>query len=318
MKKNYLLLFVLVLFFSCTKENKLNVDVSGIDANIDIRRFEQVFYTASKEDLPKIKNEFREVFPHDIDSIWIAKMQDKDELELYDAVQKVFPDFNFEKDQLEELIKHIKYYYPKFTAPVIITVISNIPLEQKVILDNNTLYISLDVFLGSDNPFYGDYPGYIKQNLTKEHLIVAVAKTFAEQTQFNVVNRTFVTRMIQRGKLLYTINAFLPNINEHEKMGYTEQQLNWNVLNEEMIWRYFIENELLYSTEPKLDRRFLNEAPFSKFYLDIDTQSPGRIGEWLGLQIVKSYMNNNDLSLQELLKMDNEIIFKKSKYKPKR
>lgn len=318
MKKNYLLLFVLVLFFSCTKENKLNVDVSGIDANIDIRRFEQVFYTASKEDLPKIKNEFREVFPHDIDSIWIAKMQDKDELELYDAVQKVFPDFNFEKDQLEELIKHIKYYYPKFTAPVIITVISNIPLEQKVILDNNTLYISLDVFLGSDNPFYGDYPGYIKQNLTKEHLIVAVAKTFAEQTQFSVVNRTFVTRMIQRGKLLYTINAFLPNINEHEKMGYTEQQLNWNVLNEEMIWRYFIENELLYSTEPKLDRRFLNEAPFSKFYLDIDTQSPGRIGEWLGLQIVKSYMNNNDLSLQELLKMDNEIIFKKSKYKPKR
>jgi len=318
MKKVYFLLFVFTVFFSCTKKDKLAIDVSNIDAYVIVKRFEQKFYTAKVEDLPRIKKEFRAIFPHDNDSIWIAKMKDRDELALFNEVQKVFPDFKTEKEQLTSLFQHIKYYYPKFEEPVITTVISNIPLEQKVILDGNNLYISLDVFLGNDNPFYGDYPKYIKQTLTKEHLIVEVAKTFANQTQFKVVNRTFVSRMIQRGKLLYTLDAFLPNVPASEKIGYTTTQLKWVKENEEMIWRYFIEKKLLYSTDAKLDRRFLDEAPFSKFYLDIDTESPGRIGEWLGLQIVKSYITNNEVSLQELLKVPNEELFKKSKYKPKR
>ncbi|MCF6350581.1 MAG: gliding motility lipoprotein GldB [Flavobacteriaceae bacterium] len=314
MRRIYFLVFILTLF-SC-KKNKLDIDISDIDVKVVIKRFEQIFYTASANDLPKIKKEFRAIFPHDIDSIWIHKMKDEQELELYREVQKVYPNLKNEKQQLENLFKHIKYYYPKFIVPEIITVISSVPLEQKVILDNQKLYISLDVFLGTDNSYYSDYPNYIKQNLTKEHLIVEVARVFANQTQFNSLNRTFIARMIQRGKLQYTIDAFLPNINEAEKRGYKKKQLQWNVINEEMIWRYFIAKKILYSTEAKLDRRFLDEAPFSKFYLDIDTESSGRIGEWLGVQIVKSYMSNNNSNLTELLKMDNEQIFKKSKYKP--
>jgi len=318
MKKICVLLFVLSLVFSCTTKNKLAVDVSDIEVTINVKRFEQVFYSAEAKDLPKIKKEFRTVFPHDNDSIWLQKMKDTAELELFNEVQKVYPNFKNEKEQLKSLFKHVKYYYPKFNEPEIMTVISNIPLEQKVILNDNILYISLDVFLGNENPFYGDYPNYIKQNLTKEQLIVEVAKVFANEAQFNVANRTFVSRMIQRGKLLYTIDAFLPNEEAHKKIGYSVAQLNWNINNEEMIWRYFIEKKLLYSTEPKLDRRFIEDAPFSKFYLDIDTKSSGRIGEWFGLQIVKAYMNNNKVSLKELLKTDNETLFKKSKYKPKR
>jgi uncharacterized protein YjaZ len=60
------------------------------------------------------------------------------------------------------------------------------------------------------------------------------------------------------------------------------------------------------------------EAPFSKFYIDIDKESPGRIGVWLGWQIVRSYMNNNEVTLQQLLQTNAEEIFNKSKYKPKK
>ena len=75
---------------------------------------------------------------------------------------------------------------------------------------------------------------------------------------------------------------------------------------------------MLYSTDSKLDKRFIDIAPFSKFYLDQDNKSPGQIGGWIGWQIVRSYMQNNDVSLRKLLQTDAEIIFKKSKYKPKR
>jgi uncharacterized protein YjaZ len=80
---------------------------------------------------------------------------------------------------------------------------------------------------------------------------------------------------------------------------------------------YFIEKKLLFSTDTKLNKRFLENAPFSKFYLHQDRQSPGRIGVWIGWQIVKSFMQNNDVSLQKLLTTDSEDIFNKSRYKPK-
>ena len=49
-----------------------------------------------------------------------------------------------------------------------------------------------------------------------------------------------------------------------------------------------------------------------------DALSPGKIGVWIGWQIVRSYMKHNDVSLQELLKIDESDLFNKSKYKPKK
>ena len=57
-------------------------------------------------------------------------------------------------------------------------------------------------------------------------------------------------------------------------------------------------------------------APFSKFYLEIDNDSPGRIGQWIGWQIVKSYKDEfPDSKLQEILSMPSQDLFNKSKYK---
>ena len=62
--------------------------------------------------------------------------------------------------------------------------------------------------------------------------------------------------------------------------------------------------------------QFIFDAPFSKFYLEIDNESSEKIGQYIGWQIVKSYMNNNDVSLTELLKTSPKDIYNKSKYKP--
>ena len=75
---------------------------------------------------------------------------------------------------------------------------------------------------------------------------------------------------------------------------------------------------MLYSNDPSLSERFIADAPFSKFYLEVDQDSPGRIGIWFGWQIINAFMENNDLSLQEMILLDNEEIFKNSKYKPKK
>ncbi len=304
---------------ACSKKDKAVVDISKIDVNIDVRRFEQRFYTAGPEDLSTLKSDFPFLFPEaNPDSVWTAKMKDEDELYLYTASQEVFGDFLNEKIALSELFKHVKYYFPKFTEPRVITILSNVDYENKIIYADSLMFISLDVYLGSDHVVYEDYPNYIKQNFTSDHLLVDAA----EQIEVPILRpsplNSYISRIIQEGKKKYMTAAFLPRSSNAEIMGYTADQLHWAEVSESNIWKYFIQKEMLYSNDPTLTDRFISDAPFSKFYLEVDKDSPGRIGVWFGWQIVNSFMKHNDLSLQEMLVFDNEELFKKSKYKPKK
>jgi len=311
------LIFALYVMISCSKKDALVINVSDISVKTTIKRFDQAFYTAEASELPELKNNYPYLFPVQTpDSIWIAKMQDEDEQLLFTETQKQYQNFNDEEAQLNTLFKHIKYYYKNFTEPTVVTVLSNVDYESSVVYADSLLFISLDVFLGSESLIYEDFPAYIKHNFTKDHLVVAVAEALAEREIPRTTNRTFLSRIIQRGKLLYMIDAFIPMVDDAHKIGYTSAQIEWAAFNDVDIWKYFIENEYLFSTDQELSRRFIDNAPFSKFFLANDNESPGRIGEWFGWQIVRSYMQNNKVSLQQMLQTDNETLFKKSKYKP--
>ena len=94
--------------------------------------------------------------------------------------------------------------------------------------------------------------------------------------------------------------------------------MNWVKENERFIWQYFIENELLYKTQSSYLLRFIEPAPFSKFYLEIDNDSPGMVGRYIGWQIVRSFMEKRESSIEKLMTLSEEEIFYKSKYKPKK
>ena len=304
---------------ACDTNEKTVVDVSKIDVNVDVRRFEQRFYTEGPENLSKLKSDFSFLFPEpNPDSVWTAKMKDEDELFLYNASQEVFGDFSKEKIALTELFKHVKYYFPKFEAPRVITILSNVDYENKIIFADSLMFISLDVYLGQEHGVYEDYPNYIKQNFTPDHLVVDAAEQLAIPVVKPNPLKSYISKIVQEGKKMYLITAFLPDTSETEIMGYTPEQYEWAVQSESNIWKYFIQKEMLYSNDPTLTERFISDAPFSKFYLEVDKDSPGRIGVWFGWQIVNSFMRHNDMSLQEMLVMDNEALFTKSKYKPKK
>ena len=76
--------------------------------------------------------------------------------------------------------------------------------------------------------------------------------------------------------------------------------------------KYFISNDLLFSTNQTLTKRFIDLAPFSKFYMDSDKQSPGSIGKYIGLQIIRSYMINNPVTINTMLSTSTNEIFKRS------
>lgn len=316
----YFLFLVLLLFLnSCQKEVKKNVDTSNIDVEFMINRFEQDFYDHGGENLEELKNKYPLLFPDNTpDSIWMAKINDRDEQELYSETQKLYSSFSDIESELRSLFQHVTYYNPLFNTPDIITGLSNIDYDYRVIYNQELVFISLDVYLGSTHPFYGDFPSYIKQNNVRERIIVDVASAIVDSQIKPLTNRSFLAKMIHEGKKLYLLELYLPLKSEAVRIGYNKIKYDWALTNEEQVWKYFIENNLLYSTDTKLNKRFLEDAPFSKFYISEDKNSPGRIGQWIGMQIVRSFMANNDVSLSDLLLKNEEEIFKKSKYKPRK
>jgi len=319
MRKHFFIFSFFILLFSCNSEQKSLVDVSTIEVNFSIDRFDVDFYTAKENSLTRVKEKYPLFFPKDTpDTVWVHKINNKDEQELFSETQKIYQNVDFIEKKIEQLFKHVKYYYPNFSTPKVVTLLSNIDYQNRVIYSNNHMLISLDVYLGGNHPFYSDYPIYVKQNFTKEHIIVDVAQRIIDTKFLNNFSRSFVDKMIEEGKKLYMLDKFLPMEKDFEKIGYSIEKLKWAKSNEEQVWKYFIENKLLFSTETKLNKRFMDLAPFSKFYREDDNLSPGRIGAWVGWQIVSSYMSHNDVSLQQLLQLQPSEIFNKSKYKPKK
>ena len=75
----YLLILILfITFTNCSKKDDLDVDVSNIDVDFTIKRFEIEFYTTNTKDLQQLKQRYPLFFPvNTADSIWTNKLQNK-------------------------------------------------------------------------------------------------------------------------------------------------------------------------------------------------------------------------------------------------
>jgi uncharacterized protein YjaZ len=186
------------------------------------------------------------------------------------------------------------------------------------VVTDSIVLIALDTYLGTEHEFYTSFYNYIKQNLNKGQIVSDLATAYAERLIYQPKRATFLEEMIYFGKQLYLKDVLIPFKEDHEKIGYYPEQYEWAQDNEFYIWQYFVEKELLYETDRKLLTRFILPAPFSRFNLELDSESPGRLGQYIGWQIVKSYMENNNTSLQQLLQMQATEIFNNAKFKPKK
>ena len=305
---------------SCLEEDKLEKEIAKIPLDLKIERFDREFANALPNDIPKLKSKYPYLFPKQFsDSIWIVKLKDTIQQELFSEVNKTFGNFDEQELELTSLFQHIKYYFPGYDTPKVVTLTSEVQYDNRVVLTDSLLLLGLDNYLGENHHFYRSVSRYIAKGLDKQYLVSDVTGAFAKTINRYPRNRTFLSRMVYHGKELYLKDKLIPQTSDAQKINYTQEELEWAMENEEQMWRYYVENELLYSTSSELDRRFLDPAPFSKFQLELDSESPGRLGRYMGWQIVRAFMDKNPkVSLTELLDIPADDIFKKSNYKPKK
>lgn len=315
----FLVLSVIVFFGSCNNESKIENDISKIEVDFIIERFDKLFYESSPSDLPEIKGAYPFLFPSNVpDSIWISTMNDSMEKVLYNEVDAKFSNLNPIKDELSSLFQHMKYYDRGFKIPSVITLINGVDYRSKVAVTDSVVLIALDNYLGPDHEFYQNISKFISNNMSSEQIVPDITEFYSKKYLFQDQRKTFIDEMVYWGKILYFKDVMIPFKSDAEKIGYSEDQLLWAQENEAYIWSYFIEKELLYSTDSKLPSRFINPSPFSKFYLELDNESPGRIGAYMGWQIVKSYAENSQNDIFEIMSMNPESLYKQAKFKPRK
>ncbi|MRJ08018.1 hypothetical protein EDL99_03830 [Ornithobacterium rhinotracheale] len=322
MKRVFFYVILILSVVSCSKKpHEFQTEVPPFTDSIQVKDVSKAYYDTkiSNQALAKLYPDFFADIP---DTILESRRADTLAIALNQAVENQFKNLAL-KDSLRTIFKYVKYYYPNFTAPTVYTFTGELPYMNPVAywVQSNDMVLGLDWFLGKDYPLYQKMgiPQYIRNKFRPQDLKISIAESMARQlVPMDITKRKFVEKMIYAGKVLLATQAFLPEKSAQEIMQYSSEQWQWCVDNEADMYVYFTESEYFFDEDKKLSERFIEPAPFSKFFTDTDNETPGRVGAWMGLQICHAYLKQNPKVDLATFLSDNDYlkIFKDSKYKP--
>ncbi len=338
--QTYLFFLILISSVTVSCNSKKQADVSKISLSIPIQRFDQDVDILTPQNLsqkiPALQRKygrFYEDYMEKLISVGSTRdtnyynslrtvLQNKDYLELRSSVAAKFPDLKKTQEELTDAFKHVRFYYPKQKLPRLITFLSGFAVQTPI--GNDYIGIGLDMFLGADSKFYPalreSIPQYISRRFTPENLTPRVMEAFIREDMFpdEDKDKSLLAKMVYNGKILYFMDALMPDMADTLKIGYTNKQIEWCKKFEADIWAYYLENDLLYNTDYLKIQKYLTEAPFTPGIGEASESAP-KLGVWTGWQIVKKYMDKNPgITLQQLmLEKDPQKILTASKYKPK-
>lgn len=332
----YLFFIVLTCFFSCTNDER--PDVSDIDVNIKIERFDKDLYAGISQAPEKTDallanryGNFYDDFTHKMVGnantngieMLSSLYADRAYADLNAEVDSVYPNLDKQEQQLTTAFKYIKYYYPKAEIPRFIGFLSGFAYQTPI--GDGYMGIGLDMFLGADSKFYGaltkSIPLYLSRRFTPEFIAPRVTEYYIRESlvREDENDRSLLAKMIYNGKMLYFLDQILPeNTPDSIKIAYTGKQMAWANNFEGNIWAYYLQNNLIYETDFSKIQVFLADGPFTPG-LGEKNSAPPRLGVYTGWQIVRQYMANNpQVTLQQLMaEKDAQKILTAAKYKPK-
>jgi len=216
--------------WSCDDTSKLEKEIANIPIDIEIERFDQLFVKSNPENLQKLKNAYPFMFSaRYADSIWLKRMTDTLQQQMALEIDKTFQSMDNTEDEIIQLYQHLNYYFPELKAPRIITVNSDVEYRTKVIVTDTIALVSLDTYLGEDHEYYGSIQKYIRQNLNKNQIVPDLSNEYAKRYTYQSKRKTLLDEMVYYGKLLYFKDMVIPFKSDSEKIGYTDEQLQWAI-----------------------------------------------------------------------------------------
>lgn len=331
----FLMILMVPLLISC-KKNHYKVNISSIDLTIEIKRLEKDLFSVDPYEIsaivPSIKEKYKgflQLFSYVINTgdinessfgdFLVRFCTDKQNNEVYAVTMDLYPSLEDIEDGLRDAFRYYKYYFPDKVVPAVYSCITG--FNNSIITGDSVLAISLDRYLGADCEYYPrlEIYKYIAARMTRENIVPdCIYGWGASDWDFSIIGYpadNVITEMIHYGKLKYFEKCMLPETNDELIFGFTPDQMSFCRNNENQMWQYLIEHDLLFKTDQFMIRKLTGEAPFTSYFTN---ESPGRAAVWLGFRIVESFMMKNpEVKLEALMNnSDVQFILEKAKYNP--
>jgi hypothetical protein len=331
---------LLLLSLTACRHGKNLPDVSDIKVTVKIDRFDKVFFTLDSnhivEGLKKLNGEFP-YFLNDFivnilgaeplsDTSQISFIACRQFLTSYlpakDSIDNKFEDLRWLEKELAQSFRYVKYYFPHYQLPQEVVAFIGPFDAPGAAITQYSLAIGLQLYAGQHFSFYNSlqgqemYPTYISRRFEPNYITPNCMKAIAEDLFADrSENKSLIEQMVEKGKYWYLTSLFLPESPDSLVTGFTQKQMDWCQGNEGLIWNFFLQTNALYTIDPDVIKDYIGDAPNTQ---GMPPASPGNIGQWVGWQIVKKYVENNpSISPVELMNKDPKKIFEETKYNPR-
>lgn len=324
--RSFIVVFwVAVIFVSCTNNRTRFYDASVQNDTLQIKveRFDLDLFSLDSSALAAKYGGFLKLYARNV-----LNLRSTDELyrftndsgimQLHTDVERIYPAKGGASDVEKSLTTAFRYYHRYFPDNEIPRVMFHISgFNQAMVVADNVVSASVEQYLGADYEPYQyvaysyEIPFMTPQQLPVDMMYAWISSSFPETLQ----GEQLLDFMIYQGKLMYLQKVFFPDTEESVLLGYTESQYEWCKRFENEVWNHIMESRELFSTDWKVYTKYISPAPFTS---GLSQESPGRIGVYIGLQMVKSYMDRNkSVTLQELMKpSDSRMFLQDAAYRP--
>jgi hypothetical protein len=233
---------------------------------------------------------------------------------IYGDVKKEYRDLSWLENDLGAFFNHVRFQYPDFYVPPVYSLVSGYGVDLEI--KDSVIFIGLEYFL-SDSSHYQppQIPAYIQRRLKKRFLVPSIGMVVADRfTQIDLLDNTMMGEMIKWGRIYYFVEKTMPCLEDSLITGYTQMEIEALDKNLATIWAHYLDNKLFFNTDLFLIKKYCDERPK---VTEIGDACPGRIGRWLGWQIVRKWATENNKNLKEVMAEKNsKKIFQESGFRP--
>ena len=303
---------------------KVDLDIEFIEIN------ELAIVNSNNNQLASLKQKLPETLPYIFEYCYGVNMQSDSSVlrglqdfyskpyvgEAEKYVKSELGNLEKEKENISTCFKRLKFHFPNKPYPKKI-VLANSNFVTNASCYNSIILVGLERYLGEKNALIqslnpDEFPRWIKKGMNKKFLIRDVLSAWISTKMVATDTTGYLTaKMVQWGKthLLTEMALRLNNedVNPEIILRWNKAEMKWANENEKAFLDYLYKNELLFSQNEETHAFLLQNGPYSSGF---STDSPDRMGQYLGWKMARKYLFDENISLKELMTIDFDKILK--------
>lgn len=319
LKSIFSILVVLIIVIAC-KQNPLKVDASNISINLGFVNLDSIFVNSDSLELiashKKHIKSIKEIYEYEVgyclkigdvaDTSFARSIQlfleDPYISRLEKRINEKFTNLSTFKKEINSGFKHLKYHVPSGKIPENV-VFMNSFFTSNAFSTEKQIGIGLERYLGKETDVIQELPSdqffeWIKDGmeakfLTRDALCSWIMTHYIEEVDGNLAEN-----VIRWGKILYLTRAAFPEASPSLIMRYSEADYKWATENEYALWKYLVDQKMLFKIDDRNKMNFLNEGPYT---VGLPEKGPDRLGQFLGLRMIEKFMEIKDVTVEQLI-----------------